>query len=274
MMKRILVGLGGTPFTPTAIRYATELAQLHEAELLGMTVMDRRRLKALHRTRGMADEADDEMRRLLSIHQEQEKSIADFVQECTDANLKYDVVQESGDPFETMISQARYFDLMIFGLRSLFDYDVVDTVPTGVLTRLVSRGVRPILAVSQEYHPIKRALFAYSGSMESAKAIRRFMQMQLWPDLTIKVVTFENTPEEANQLLTDVATYCRSYGYEAETEHVESPAQEFLLQHAADWKADAIVVGNSVKHLWLKKLMGETAIHLIRNATVPLFLSQ
>ena len=39
MIGRILVGLGGTPFTHTAIRYAVELAQVHEAELLGMTVI-------------------------------------------------------------------------------------------------------------------------------------------------------------------------------------------------------------------------------------------
>ena len=32
MIKRILVGLGGTPFTSSAIRHAVKLAQIHEAE--------------------------------------------------------------------------------------------------------------------------------------------------------------------------------------------------------------------------------------------------
>ena len=274
MIRRILVGLGGTPFTPTAIRYAVELAQVQQADILGMTVIDRRRLAALHKSSGRTKDAIYEMRRLDSIQKNQEQSVADFEQACANAGLRYDVTQESGDPFETMISQARYHDLMVFGLRSLFDYDVVDTAPTDVLTRLVSRGVRPILAVSQEYRPIQRALLAYSGSMESAKAIRRFMQMQLWPELSLRIVTFEHTPKVANELLADVAGYCRSYGYEAEIEHVAGSAKELLLRHATDWKADVIVVGNSVKRLWLKKLFGETAMYVIRNATVPLFLSQ
>ena len=145
-----------------------------------------------------------------------------------------------------MISQARYYDLMIFGLRSLFDYDVAGTAPSDVLSRLVSQGVRPILAVSQEYRPIQRVLLAYSGSMESAKAIRRFMQLQLWPDLSIKVVTFEHAPQVANELLTDVADYCRAYGCDTEIEHVAGSAKELLLQHATDWNADIIIVGNSV----------------------------
>lgn len=274
MIRRILVGLGGTPFTATAIRYAVELAQVQQAEVLGMTVIDRRRLAALQKASGRADDAIQELRRLDAIQKNQEQSIAEFELACADAGLKYTFVQESGDPFETMMSQARYYDLMIFGLRSLFDYDVVDTAPTDVLSRLVSRGVRPILAVSQEYRPIQRALLAYSGSMESAKAIRRFMQMQLWPGLSVKVVTFEHTSDVANALLADVAGYCRSYGCDTDVEHVTGSAKELLLQHATDWKADVIVVGNSVKRLWMKKLFGETALHVIRNATVPLFLSQ
>ncbi|MDF1744184.1 MAG: universal stress protein [Gimesia sp.] len=47
-----------------------------------------------------------------------------------------------------------------------------------------------------------------------------------------------------------------------------------LLQHATDWNADIIIVGNSVKRFWLKKLLGETAMRVIQHASVPLFLSQ
>ena len=274
MIRRILVGLGGTPFTPTAIRYAVELAKAQQAELLGMTVIDRRQLAALTKASGTAHDAVHEMKRLDAMQKKQDEAIADFELACANADIQCSVARESGDPFETMISQARYYDLMIFGLRSLFDCDVVGTAPTDVLARLVSRGVRPILVVSQEYRPIQRALLAYSGSMESAKAIRRFMQMQLWPGLSVKAVTFEHTPDVANRLLTDVADYCRAYGCDTEVEHVAGSAQELLLQHATDWKADVIVVGNSVKRLWLKKLFGETAMHVIKHADIPLFLSQ
>jgi len=274
MIKRILVGLGGTPFTTTAIRYAVELAQVHQAEVLGVTVTDLRRLGALTKSSGSAQDAVREAQRLEKTATQQKQAIAEFEMMCASAGLQYSVTRESGDPFEKMISQARYYDLMIFGLRSLFDYDVGGSEASDVLTRLVSRGVRPILAIAQEYRPIRRVLLAYSGSMESAKAIRRFMQMHLWPDLSIKVVTFEHSPEVARELVTEVAGYCHAYGFEAEVEHIAGSAQQLLLQHATDWNADLIVVGNSIKHYWLKKLLGETAMHVIRNTEVPLFLSQ
>lgn len=118
MIKRILVGLGGTAFTPTAIRYAVELAQVHQAELLGVTVIDRRRQGALTKSSGTAKDAIRELARLEEIEERQEQSIADFESACAAAGSKCAVARESGDGFQKMISQARYYDLMIFGLRS------------------------------------------------------------------------------------------------------------------------------------------------------------
>jgi hypothetical protein len=44
-IKRTLVGLGGTEYTPVTIRRASELAQHHQAEIGGVTVMDESRLR-------------------------------------------------------------------------------------------------------------------------------------------------------------------------------------------------------------------------------------
>ena len=40
MLKRIVVGLGGTPFTTVSTRCATELADRHHAQATGVTVVD------------------------------------------------------------------------------------------------------------------------------------------------------------------------------------------------------------------------------------------
>ena len=45
MIKRILVGLAGTNYTPTAIQRAVTLAREHSADVTGVTVVDRRRLR-------------------------------------------------------------------------------------------------------------------------------------------------------------------------------------------------------------------------------------
>ncbi|MGA6927631.1 MAG: universal stress protein, partial [Desulfosarcina sp.] len=40
MIKRILVGLGGTPYTTVSTQCATELASLHQAQTTGVTVVN------------------------------------------------------------------------------------------------------------------------------------------------------------------------------------------------------------------------------------------
>ncbi len=45
MIKRILVGLGGTPFTAAATQWATELGDLHQAQLTGVTIVNTKKLE-------------------------------------------------------------------------------------------------------------------------------------------------------------------------------------------------------------------------------------
>lgn len=274
MLKRIHVGLGGTPFTPTAIRYSVELGQAHQAEVLGTAIIDRTRLAALSKTAEAGTDLLDEYRRLEAIDRRQKRSIAEFESQCDNAAISHTVTRASGDPFEKMISQAQYHDLMIFGLRSLFDFDFLETDGAGPLSRLVSSGVRPILAVAKEYRPVRRVLLAYSGSMGSASAIKQFVTMQLWPDLCFKLVMFDQPNEIAETLLNDMAGYCRAHGHDVEREHVEGSPKHQLLPHATDWNADLIVLGNGSRHLWLKKLLGDTASNVIEHADIPLFVSQ
>ena len=49
MIKRILVGLAGTTYTPVAIRRAVNLAQTNGAEVTGVTVLDASRVHGLGR---------------------------------------------------------------------------------------------------------------------------------------------------------------------------------------------------------------------------------
>ena len=197
----------------------------------------------------------------------------EFTEACKAAGVQHRVVREVGEPFALMIAEARYHDLMIFGLRSLFESDLVAD-PNDALVRLVRSGVRPLLAVSKGFTPIKKVLIAYSGSMESAKAMKRFVQMQLWPVSELRIISFEDGKGHARELLTDAANYCRAHGLEVETECVTGSPKEHLLSYIRNWGADLTVVGNSNQNLILRRIFGETALHVIRNAEHPLFLAQ
>ncbi len=273
MIKRILVGLAGTPYTKVAIRRAVELAQQQQAQITGVTVVDTTVFNRLALTRGGLASAMREHARLAITRDALDQSIAEFETACRDARVAGEVKQETGEPFELLISAARYHDLMIFGLRSVFEYDLA-LEPSDALAKLISGGVRPVLAISKEYRPIRRVLIAYSGSVESAKTMKRFVQFRLWPEAQLRIVTFGHEVNYAEQLVGEAADYCRAHGFEPEEAYVSKPPKDHLLPYATEWGADLIVVGNSAKSLMLRRIFGETALQVIQHADRPLFLAQ
>jgi nucleotide-binding universal stress UspA family protein len=275
MLKRILVGLGGMDYTVSAINQAVALAMAHDAEITGVSIIDEGRLTYSgpvpigggHYAHELAND------RIEKAKEYGDWAVQEFIDACRAAGVRHKVLREVGEPFTLLIDQARYHDLMIFGLRSLFDFDLVPD-PKNALVRLVEEGVRPLIAVSKGYYPVNKVLIAYSGSMESAKAMKRFVQMRLWPDAKLRVVTFGHQGDKAEELVNDAANYCRAHGFEPEEAFVPEPPKYHLLPYAEEWVADLIVVGNSAKNLLLRRLFGETALNVIQNADRPLFLAQ
>lgn len=275
MIKRILVGLGGTEYTDVAIQRAIEIAKLHDACITGVTVVDFKRLSKVGPVPlGAGAYAEKLREKRTSITRERiDQAVAEFEKECRRENIKFGIEQETGDPFELMISHARYNDLTLFGLRSLFDYGFT-TEPRDALIRLVSQGVRPILAVAPEYRKIRRVLIAYNGSMESAKAMRRYVQLRPWADVSLRIAYFGEKSEDTSKLLEDAGGYCRAHGFEAETDLASGSAKDGLIEYARTNELDLIVMGNSIRSIIMRQLLGDTALHTIQNADRPLFMAQ
>jgi nucleotide-binding universal stress UspA family protein len=131
-----------------------------------------------------------------------------------------------------------------------------------------------MIAVSREYREIKRVLLAYSGSPESAKTIKRFVQSRLWPGVKLLLLTCEQSSKEAESLLGDMAEYCTAHGFDVDREHSQESPKNRILEAAAEWDADLLVLGNGVRNLWLNRILGSTTLHVVQNADRPLYLSQ
>jgi nucleotide-binding universal stress UspA family protein len=276
MIKRILVGLGGTPFTKVSTHCATELARLHQAQTTGVTVVDLSKMGKVGPVPAGAGFYAQRMRERQSqvTREGIEAAVGAFKEQCGNQQVVCRRIEyEQKDPFTAMIAEARYNDLTIFGLRSIFDYGFTSD-PDKAIVKLISQGVRPILAVAETYRPVKKALVAYSGSMESAKAIRHFLHLKPWPDVSLHLVNFREGAEPEPHLLKDAADFCMAHGFEVQTDQIDGQARKDLLPFAQKIDADLIVMGNSVHKTLMKQLLGDTVLETIKSADRPLFLSQ
>ena len=275
MVKRILVGLGDVEHSQVAMELAVDLAQRHEAEITAVTVVDHERLDNVGPVPIGGGGAANELRayRVNLTRKVIEDAIDRCSEVCKAAGVKYRLLYEERDPFDYFISCSRYHDLMICGLHHLFEHGVIEEPPRELVS-LIQSGVRPMLAVSNESRPIRKVLFAYGGSMQSAQSMRQFVQMQLYSGIEARVVSFGQEEPQTTNRLKAATEYCQDHGLEAEAESLPGPASEKLLPYANEWGADLIVMGNSSKGLLRRKLFGETAGRVMRNSNLPLFLSQ
>ena len=276
MIKRILVGLAGTTFTPVAIQRAVELGKVHDAEVTGVTVLDPNRLRSLER-RGPAEigHPSQHADRPIAISPDSiDESIQRLEQSCKEAGVKCRLLRGAGDAFTALIDVARYHDVIVFGLGSVLKYSFPGDDPHDQLIRLIGAGVRPLIAVSEEFRSISRVLIAYSGSMESAKAMKRFVQMRLWPGVELKLMMFHPSGDQAYELLRGAEEYCRAHGFRVCHESNPGDPKVLLLAAATLWQADMIVMGNSARSVLLRKVLGDTLLTTLTGTKIPLFLAQ
>ena len=276
MIKKILVGIADKTYTASATRHAIEIAKRFDASLTGLSVLDYARLRTAGAGTIGTSGLNSEVREVAiqNTHSSIDEAVDVFVRLCGDQGITHDFQKVAGDPFEEFIDRSRYHDLMVFGLRRLFEHGVLVEPPHG-LVKLISAGVRPILAAGPQYREIRRVLVAYSGSIESAKTMRRFVQLSgAWPATTVRIVWFGQVDSDSSTLLTDAREYMQAHGVEPEIEAVADSPRTGVLQQATDWQADMIVLGNSSKTLLRRRVLGETSLYTIQESELPLFLAQ
>ena len=281
MIRRILIGVAGTPTYQTKIDYLVDLAQRHRAEVGIVSVLDVRRLAFVGSVPLGAGQHAQELRekRVKRSRQLDQDAVAKIEAACTKAGITVDHVPDDFPPVEKLTAAWRYHDLCLLGARGWFEYDVFPQ-PQEHLLNLVASGVRPILGLPEQFRPVRRALIAYNGSLQSAKAMKRFVQMSLWPEMELHItcVGEPKSHEKPTHLLDHAAEYCRLYGHDPEISHIDTAhaqggASSALLAKVAETEADLIVVGSSYRKVLLSHRLGRTALDLVKTSDVPVFLT-
>ncbi|NBB83555.1 MAG: universal stress protein, partial [Alphaproteobacteria bacterium] len=262
----------GTPATRAKIEMSLELAARHDASVSLLSVIDVERLAKVgpipvgggHSARQMSEERARQSRRHAG------EAIDRFVATAEQRGIGVRVLRDEGDPFTSLARAWRTHDLCLLGLRGWFDHAVV-AEPEGALMRLITQGVRPILALPETSRQISTVLIAYNGSMESAKAMKRFCQMRLWPDARVEIAMAGG--DGVDPLLTEAAEYVGDHGFEVGTASLSGPPDRALLHHAAEIDADLVVLGSGFRSALLGKVFGSTTLTMVKASERPLLLS-
>ncbi len=274
-MKKLLVGVAGTPALPSKIECAIDLAQRFGAEIGVLSVVDVDRLTNVGPVPMGAGHYAWRLRgkRIERSHILDEHAIARFEEACEEASVPLHVIRCEEDPVKAITEHMRYYDLCLLGARGWFDYKVMRE-PRNALLKVIAGGVRPILAITEGMESVRCAVIGYNGSIESARTMKRFIKLGLWPEMELHIVCVGNpkTGERPEDVLNEAAMWARAHGAEPQVAHCEGAPAKALYDYAVGVNAGVIAIGSSCRRVLLNRRFGKNARTLIETSDIPLFL--
>lgn len=282
MTKRILVVLDPGHDTEIATRYAIELAKEHDAEITGLALVDRKRISEATQGGGIGSMYYAEKLKVKltdEVRSEAQKLLKQFAERVDTAGAKHseDHIAEA-EVIKAITEDMKTHDLLVAGHESHFYYADPER-RTHALAGIVEQSAAATLVVESEYRDIGRILVAYDGGSPAARALQKYVHLNLFgTDVDVEVLHVRGAGREneleGERLIRGVSAYLQSHGFSSvKTSSIEDGhPMDRILAHSESCGADLIVAGAYSKSGLKKMFFGSTAEGLIENSPVPLFL--
>lgn len=282
MIKRILVALDTDKDTPIATRYALRLAARYNASLTGLAVVD---VQHIYTNVGYAGGAGvyyaDRMREYLSedTRREAQALIKTFSGMAEKSNAVHYEVIEEGVPYEYIVDEMKYHDLLVIGRESHFFYNRPEQ-NTDTVEQVIKKGISSTLVVLDEYHEVEKVLMAFDGSDAAARTMQHFVHLQPYgKDVEIDLVHVPSSKdladeEESEWLLSRAEHFLRDHGFSYVMKTIldhGDPAKR-ILERMDTFSADLLLLGAHSVSAIKRVTLGSTTHELVKKSKIPLFL--
>jgi nucleotide-binding universal stress UspA family protein len=278
MIKRILVALDPDSDSRVATQYAVRIAQQTDARITGLAVVDTRNIEASSRGGGIGSMyyAEKLRENLTQETRDQARAlIAQFESHVEGCDVRHIETVEEGVPFERIVEDMKYHDLLVVGCDPHFFYGHPKK-RTNTLAGVFHHTVGPTIVVPKVHREVKKVLFATNGENSASRAIRRFVELEPFgSDLDVEVMIVYEKDEQVDaefhlQLTKD---YLSDHGYKAHvTGMQDSHRGDRILERAADLDVDLIVAGSTTSKGLTGYHMSKTTQQLTDNETIAVFV--
>ena len=276
MIKRILVALDPDSDTLSATKYATDIAQLFDAQVTGLAVVDLQSIEASSRGGGIgsfyyAKKLEEKL--TAESRQQARLLLEEFEHDMAGSGVNISEIVQEGVPFERIVEDMKYYDILVIGNDPHFFY-AHPKKDTHTLARVVKRTIGPTLAVGKEHREVRTALVAYDGSDASARAARRFIHMHPFGYVKVHLVNVAGKKKkEAELKLNLMSSYLSVHGFDVTSVCLTgSNAAKEIIRYAEDVSVDLIVAGAHSVSAIARLAFGSTTSAFLHNSPVPVFL--
>lgn len=272
MYKTILLYLPSVQSAQIVVNEAAQFARQHGAMLIGAHNMIKITVYG-----GIPQD-------LLARHNERERREAEAIKIIfEDAARRYDLPHQwrarparDTDAFREIVSQCHHVDLVIAPGKDLED-------PLGhwynLPERLAMETGRPLLLLPRDTTVAgfgKHVMVAWNGSREAARAAFDALPMLQAAD-SVSVLTMADRLDGPQSVAAeDFAAALKRHRVKAELTIVgtsSKPDGEELLAHAQERDCDMLVMGFYGRSRFSEMIWGGVTRHVLKNMTIPVFIS-
>jgi len=277
MIKRILVALDPDTDSLVATQFAVTIAKETGSLITGLAVVDTHLIEATTRGGGIgsmyyAEKLKERLTQETRDHAR--KLIADFEKYAEGSGVEHVEVVEEGVPFQRIVEDMKYHDLLVIGCDPHFFYGHPKQ-RTETLAGVFHNTIGPSLIVPKAYRDVKKVLYATNGENSSARAIRRFIHMAPFGrDIEVEIIHAHKKDDVDAELHLEMSkSYIEHHGYPVRVvSMIDADPATCILEHAEATGADLIVAGAHTSKGVLGFKMSKTTDLLSDNQKIAVFI--
>lgn len=279
MIRKILLVASEDPKTSGHVRVALDIARRHGASVTGFVAVDKKQLSNI----GPAplggfhyhyEMAKNRVARGLSTAKE---AVAGLRRICEDAGVSFISEETTGNRDQGLAQTWRFQDFTVLS-NPLWEPGSNEEGEAETLLHFVAMGLRPLLVVPQGFEGTpSKAMVALSGSLDSAKSFKHFVQLRPFGEIPLHIVTVGDpkSGEAPADLLRGAADYAKLHGFEATTAALPKADKrvQALLDHGDRVGAELFLIGSSYHQFLTLTRFGSHALGMLKLSKYPVFIS-
>lgn len=276
-MKKITAAFDGLKFSESAKEFATHLAKLANAHLVGIFLDDftyhSYKIYDLISKEGVSDkilnkyEGKDKTTR--------DKAVSNFENACQKVPLNYTVHHDRNIAIQELLHESIYTDLLIIDSKeTLTHYE--EKPPTQFIRDLLTDVQCPVLLVPPKYKAIDKIVLLYDGEPSSVYAIKMFSYMfPFLKHLDTEVLTVKNTDQTLHvpdkKLMKE---FMKRHFPKATYTTLKGISESEIINHLKEEKENVLVVLGAYRRgmvsRWFRTSMADV---LMKEVKMPLFIA-
>ncbi len=277
MLKTILVPIDGSDTSLVAVDYAIELSRIFNAELVGVSIIDVKRLAGPFMRDlgtsigGLVPYADFQQNVRKILEDIAIAALDELEGKCQSANVPFIREMSEGIISKEIVKAAERCDLISMGMAG--EHALWRDALLGSNLESVARQThKPIMVAPAKFKKISKMLIAYDGSSFSNKALNTGATIAQKAGIPLTVIHISDEKEGSNSILSQAEGYLKEFDITFDLVSEGGETAKAIINLCEKGNFDLMVMG-AYGHSRLRELiLGSSTVQIMRNVNCPLVL--